>query len=166
MEMMVLALGLDIFRSTSGTLFLPTAVPEMRNYAVRSPEEIQEDPNNPYFPCMVEKYFARPVQYEDLTYFQYFQQCTIVKTPMQNKDGFRDGEQDALGYWVYRRNKPSLVRSEYRRLCDGESFFFQQLLFYCHWRSDDEILGASQSYRDRLLTLLPDLYQRVIAGQD
>jgi hypothetical protein len=166
MEMMVLALGLDIFRSTSGTLFLPTAVPEMRNYAVRSPQEIEENPDDPYFPYMIEKYFARPVQYEDLTYFQYFQKCTVVKTPTQNKDGVRDGDQDALGYWVYRRRKPSLVRSEYRRLCDGESFFFQQLLFYCHWRSDREILGASQSYRDRLLTILPDLYQRVIAGQE
>jgi hypothetical protein len=43
----------------------------MRNYAVRSPADIEDNPDDPYFPDALEKYFARPRIYEDLTYFEY-----------------------------------------------------------------------------------------------
>jgi ABC-type glutathione transport system ATPase component len=85
---------------------------------------------------------------------------------MTRKDGFRDGVQDRLGYWIYKRSKPILVQSNYRRLCDGESFFFTQLLYRYHWRSDDEIRGDAESYRARLLALDPTLYEQVLQGQD
>jgi len=166
MEVMVLALGFDIFRSSSGSMYIPTALPEMRNFAVRPPKDIEYDPDNPYFPDALEKYFARPRSYEVLTYFQYFGQCEIMKARRRNKNGPREGHQDQLGYWVYKRKKPIIVRSAYRRLCDGESFFFIHLLYHYHWRSDEEILGGSATYRERLFALNPGLYNRVLRGQE
>jgi len=166
MEVMVLALGFDIFRSSSGSMYIPTALPEMRNFAVRPPMDIEYDPDNPYFPDALEKYFARPQSYEVLTYFQYFGQCEITKARRYNKNGPREGYQDQLGYWVYKRKKPVIIRSSYRRLCDGESFFFIHLLYQYHWRSDQEILGGFTTYRERLFTLNPNLYDRVLRGQE
>jgi hypothetical protein len=166
MEMMVLATGKEIFRSTCGTLYLPTSIPEMRNYTVRPPAYIEENPDDPYYPDAIEKYFARPGACENLTYFQYFRCYQVSKKRIRVKDGFRDGMQDGIGYWIYKRQKPILVQSNYRRLCDGESFFFVQLLYRYHWRSDDEIRGDAESYRARLLALDPALYAQVLQGQD
>ena len=151
MEVMVLATGKEIFRSTCGTFYLPTSIPEMRNYTARPPDYIEENPDDPYYPDAIEKYFARPRAYENYTYFGYYKYFKISKKRMTKKDGFRDGIQDQLGYWIYKRNKPILVQSNYRRLCDGKSFFFTQLLYRYHWRSDDEIRGDVESYRARLL---------------
>ena len=131
--------------------YLPTSIPEMRNYTARPPDYIEENPDDPYYPDAIEKYFVRPRAYENYTYFGYYKYFKISKKRMTKKDGFRDGIQDQLGYWIYKRNKPILVQSNYRRLCDGESFFFTQLLYRYHWRSDDEIRGDVESYRARLL---------------
>ena len=166
MEVMVLATGKEIFRSTCGIFYLPTSIPEMRNYTVRPPAYIEENPDDPYYPDAIEKYFARPRVYENYTYFEYFRYCQVSKKRITNKEGFRDGIQDQIGYWIYKRNKPILVQSNYRRLCDGESFFFVQLLYRYHWRTDDEIRGGVESYRGRLLALDPALYAQVLQGQD
>jgi hypothetical protein len=105
-----------------------STIPEMRNYTARPPDYIEENPDDPYYPDAIEEYFARPRVYENYTYFKYFKYCQISKKRMTKKDGFRDGIlQDQLGYWIYKRNKPILVQSNYHRLCDGESFFFTQL---------------------------------------
>jgi hypothetical protein len=45
-------------------------------------------------------------------------------------------------------------------------FFFVQLLYRYHWRSDDEIRNGADSYRTKLLTLDPVLYAQVLQGQD
>jgi hypothetical protein len=165
MESIVLALGFDIFRSSSGVTYIPTSIPSMRNSTVRPPEIVEQDPDNPYYPDALEKYFARPGTYEDYSYFRYFKECQIMKTRIQNKNRYRPGEQDGLGYWVYKRKKPTIVRSPYRRLCDGEGFFFVQLLYHHAWRSDDEILGGFPTYRERLFALDPGLYDQVLQGQ-
>jgi hypothetical protein len=166
METMVLALGLDIFRCSNSSIFLPTTIPSMRNSTIRPPEQIEQDPNNPYFPNALEKYFARPPCYEDLTYFRYFQECEVSKARIQNKDGPRPGVQDGQGYWIYRRKNLKLVRSSYRRLCDGESFFFVHLLHHWTWRSDDDILGGFNTYREHLFALDPSIFQRLLIGHD
>ena len=166
MEIMVMALGLDIFRCSSSSIFLPTTIPSMRNSTVRPPHQIEEDPDNPYFPDSLEKYFARPQVYEDLTYFKYFQHCEVRKARIQNRDGPRPGIQDQKGYWIYQRKKLKLIRSSYRRLCDGESFFFVHLLHHCPWRSDEEILGDFGTYRERLFALDPAPFQRLLTGHD
>jgi hypothetical protein len=166
MEIMVLVSGLEIFRSTRGSYFVPTTLPDMRIYSVRPPAYIEQNPDDPYYPDALEKYFARPRLYEQLTYFEYFKHCQICKKRIQNKDGPREGVQDMLGYWVYKRKKPVLLQSSYRRLSDGEVFFFVQLLDRYRWRSDKEILGAASTYRDRLFSLDPALYHQILQGQD
>jgi hypothetical protein len=59
-----------------------------------------------------------------------------------------------------------LIQSNYRRLCDGESFFFVQLLYHYYLRTDEEIQEGAETYRERLLTLNPTLYTQVLQGQD
>jgi hypothetical protein len=41
-----------------------------------------------------------------------------------------------------------------------------QLLDRYHWRSDKEILGGANTYRDRLFSLDPALYHQILQGQD
>ncbi|KAK9444150.1 DNA helicase PIF1, ATP-dependent [Metarhizium brunneum] len=166
MEIIVLCLRLDIFRCTSGSLYLPTSTPEMRNYSVRPANHILEHPEDAYFPDAMEKYFARPrvPRFEVLTYFDYFAYYEITKTRTINRQGPREGWQDSLGYWVYQRKKPILIRTSYRRLCDGEVFFYVQLLYRYHWRSDDEIIANSATYRERLFELDPVLYDAALRG--
>jgi hypothetical protein len=57
------------------SIFLPTAVPSMRNSTVRPLYQVVQDLDNPYYLDALEKYFARPNAYEDLIYFKYFQLC-------------------------------------------------------------------------------------------
>jgi hypothetical protein len=103
MEILVLCLGFDIFRSTSGTLYLPTSIPEMRNYSVRLANYILEHPEDAYFPDAIEKYFARPriPRFDILTYFDYFAYYEVTKARIINNGGPRDSWQDSLGYWIY-----------------------------------------------------------------
>lgn len=62
------------------------------------------------------------------------------------------------------RVKPILIRTCYRRLSDGESFFFTKLLEIRSWRSDSEIMGSGMfaTYRDHLLAVEPHLYSRLL----
>jgi len=166
MEQIVMGLGLDMVRCTTSSIFLPTALPSMRNSTVRPVHQVLQDPDNPYFPDALEKYFSRPEAYEDLTYFRYFQHCQVSKKRIMNRDGPRPGFQDMQGYWVYQRSKTKLIRTPYRRLCDGESFFLHHLLCLSPWRSDEEILGNAQTYRERLFTLDPTLFQALLQGHD
>ena len=79
--------------------FLPAYFyPRNANYITRPPDHIEENPDDPYYPDAIEKYFARPRVYENYTYFEYFKYCQISKNRMTKKDGFRDGIQDQLGY--------------------------------------------------------------------
>ena len=69
---MIYALGLNIFRCSSRVQYLGTNVPGMRTSTVRPPTEIEEDPDNLYYLDVIEKYFARPIIYDQLTFFNYF----------------------------------------------------------------------------------------------
>ena len=155
MEIMVLALGFEIFCCSSSLIFLPTATPNMRTSTVWPPQQLELNSEDAYFPDALEKYFSHPACYEDLTYFQYFQQFEISKKRIMNRDGLRPGVQDGKGYWIYSHKKTKLIRTSYHRLCDRESFFFIHLLRYWAWRSDEEILGGMVTYRDRLFALDP-----------
>jgi hypothetical protein len=79
MEIMVLALGFEIFHCSPSSIFLPTATPNMRTSTVRPPQQLELNSEDAYFPDVLEKYFSRPACYEDLTYFQYFQQFELVR---------------------------------------------------------------------------------------
>jgi hypothetical protein len=54
-------------------------VPVIRISTIRPPAKIEEDPKNLYYLDAIKKYFARPVIYNQLTFFNYFRQCIISK---------------------------------------------------------------------------------------
>src|SRR5215204_4906012 len=58
-----------------------------------------------------------------------------------------------------------LIRTAYRRLCDGEAFFFTKLLYCSSWRSDEEITGGFPTYREHLFTKYPDIYHDILTTQ-
>jgi hypothetical protein len=76
---MIYILGLNIFYYNSGVQYLGTNVPGMRTSIIRPSTEIKEDLNNLYYLDAIEKYFARPITYDQLTFFNYFRQYTISK---------------------------------------------------------------------------------------
>ena len=51
----------------------------MRTSIIKPLTEIEEDPENLYYLDAIEKYFARPVIYNQLTFFNYFKQYIISK---------------------------------------------------------------------------------------
>jgi hypothetical protein len=103
MECMVLLLGFCIFHMTSGSMYLPTAMPTMRNSTVKPVHLLEEDPQNPYFADALEKYFARPSAegLDHCTYFKYFSNYAVYSA----KQGRRRGWKDRNGYFVYPRTK-------------------------------------------------------------
>jgi hypothetical protein len=60
-----------------------------------------------------------------------------------------------MGYYIYRRHRALLTRSAFRRLADGEIFFYALLLEKGHWRQEEELIGDSASYRARFHQLFP-----------
>jgi len=99
MECMVLLLSFSIFNMSSGSIYLPTALPAMRASTVKPVYLLEQDPDNPYYPDTLEKYFARPnvPGPQSCTYFDYFRNYLISKT----RKGNRQGWQDSNGYYMY-----------------------------------------------------------------
>jgi hypothetical protein len=126
MEVMVMALGHPIFQMSSGSMYLPTALPGMRNSTVRPPWEVEDDPENPYYHDAIEKYFARP-QVNDIiesTYFLYYTNYQVSKKRIRNTSGWRNGWQDSNGYWIYKRAKVRIY------ICPFISSFSYPLILY------------------------------------
>ena len=69
---MIYALSLNIFRCSSRVQYLDTNVPGMKTSTVKPPTEIEEDSDNLYYLDAIEKYFARLITYDQLTFFNYF----------------------------------------------------------------------------------------------
>jgi hypothetical protein len=76
---MIYILSLNIFRYSSRVQYLNTNVSEMRISIIKPPTEIKEDLDNLYYLDAIEKYFARLIIYDQLTFFNYFRQYTISK---------------------------------------------------------------------------------------
>jgi hypothetical protein len=60
---MIHALGLNIFRYSSGVQYLGTNVLAIRISTIRPLAKIKEDPKNPYYLDAIKKYFARLIIY-------------------------------------------------------------------------------------------------------
>jgi len=103
MECMVLLLSFSIFNMTSGSIYLPTALPAMRTSTVKPAYLLEQDPDKPYYPDALEKYFARPNVEgpQSCTYFEYFSRYLVSKS----KQSKRKGWQDRNGYYIYPRSK-------------------------------------------------------------
>jgi hypothetical protein len=103
-------------------------------------------------------------------YPEYF---SIFVVQRQKRKSENEGElvegrvhwRDLLGNHVYRRRKAQITRSPFRRLADGEPFFYAMLLEKRPWRGEEEILGGYGSYRDRFMALFPEEYEAVLRRQ-
>ena len=76
---MIYVLSLNIFYYSSRVQYLSTNVSGIRTSTIRPPTEIKEDLDNLYYLDAIEKYFARLIIYDQLTFFNYFRQYTISK---------------------------------------------------------------------------------------
>ena len=79
MEIMCLLNSKPIIKLSSRVEFLTNAPPELRTLTIRRVHEIERNPDDPYYPSTVEKYFNRPdaALFDTLTYAQYFQQYSV-----------------------------------------------------------------------------------------
>ena len=66
-----------------------------------------------------------------------------------------------FGNRILRQTKPIIIRI--RPLCinNNDSYFYQLLLKHRNWRSDAEIRGSYDNYRDRYLALFPDALRQI-----
>ena len=174
MEIMCLLNSKPIIKLSSGVAFLPNSMPEIRTLAIRPAHEIERDPENPYYPDSIEKYFNRPQDpiFDNLSYSTYFSQFVLKRrrrrgqiSQRQRLSASSTTWRDRLGNYVYPRKRLQVTRSPFRRLADGEPFFYALLLEKRPWRSDQEILGPSLTYRDRFMCLYPEQYRDIIDRQ-
>jgi hypothetical protein len=172
MEIMCLLNSKPILKMSSGVQFLVNSMPEHRTLTVRRVHEIERNPENPYYPDSIEKYFSRPEDpiFVNLVYPDYFSMFVVQrqKRKSQNEGELVEGRvhwRDLLGNHVYRRRKAQITRSPFRRLADGEPFFYAMLLEKRPWRGEEEILGAYGSYRDQFMALFPEEYEAVLRQQ-
>ena len=167
MEIMCLLNSKQILKLSSAVLFLPNAPPYIRTYTIRRVADLEVDPDSPYYSDAMEKYFERPSHpiFNGLTYPEYFRNFSVERKRRRRiADTQREEWIDETGKnYVYRRSKAMLTRSPFRRLADGESFFYALLLEKGSWRREEELLLGVDTYRERFMTLYPDEYGEVIA---
>ena len=96
-----------------------------------------DDPENPYFPDVIEKYFARPNNdnFENLTFFQYH---FVYRIERQKRKSKALSWKDGLGYFVYARNKVSLYISLYTLI--KQLLANSILLFLCSPASYEQLV--------------------------
>jgi hypothetical protein len=173
MEVMCLLNSKPIIKMSSDVTYLPNSMPESRILTIRRVHEIEIDPDNPYYPDSIEKYFNRPQDaiFHTLSYPEYFSQFIIEKRKRQSHqeheshpNSFKFWRDDLQNY-VYRRQRRQITRSPFRHLADGEPFFYSLLLEKRSWRSEQQILGDHLSYRDHFMSLYPDEYRDIINQQ-
>jgi DNA replication protein DnaC len=171
MENICLLDSKPILKLSSNVEFLTNTLPEMRAKTVKPVHELQRNPADPYYPDTVMKYFNRSLDamFETVTYPRYFQQFVLERHRRRSvgnrRQQHREEWKDQGGYYVYRRTKPQLTRSPFRRLADAEAFFYSLLLEKHAWRSEEEILAEHHTYRERFIELYPDEYNVVIQEQ-
>ena len=121
MEIMCLLNSKPIIKLSSGVTFLPNSMPELRTLAIRRVHEIERDPENPYYPDSIEKYFNRPQNplFNNLSYSAYFSQFVLEKRKRPNRqpedpDTPPTSWRDGLGNYVYRRRCLQVTQSPFQ----------------------------------------------------
>jgi hypothetical protein len=111
MELMCLLNSKPILRLSSNVEFLTNPLPEMRTLTIRRVHEIERNPDDPYYPDPVTKYFNRPPGevFDSLSYPEYFRLFVIQRrrrtsSQTNNVDvGGREEWRDQRDYYVHRR---------------------------------------------------------------
>jgi DNA replication protein DnaC len=158
MELMFLILGETICNSSCTVSYLTTDPPNSRQKAIRPIYLINEDDSDPYWKNTIEKYFNRPEEEEfnNITYPDYFRNYEIYTTRPRT---IRYIYTDKLGNYIVKRITSKLVRFRYLKLQDGEIYFYQKLLLEIPCRSEEELLGNFQTYREHWLHHHPELHE-------
>jgi hypothetical protein len=159
MECMFLLLNETICNSSVQVKYLPTEPPTIRSRSIRPISTILDDEDDPYWKDTIEKYFARPhtEQFDNITYSDYFKNYRLSTKNTSNNNTHKDD----FNYYVIKRNSPLITRYRYLKIQDGELYFYQQLLLSTPCRSEDELLGNYNSYREKYLSLHPT-FQNII----
>jgi len=152
MEVIYLITGETICNSSATVNFLPTESPSFRSKTILPVSQLLHDPENPYYPDAIEKYFRRPHgnDFEHLKYKEYYQ-LLLYQIRTANSRVTNRAIRDLDGRIVIKRKKPTLTRTRFLKLNDGESFFYNRLLQIKSWRSEDELSGPYDSYREHYL---------------
>ncbi|CAG8739994.1 829_t:CDS:1 [Ambispora leptoticha] len=161
MELMFLLLGKHIVNSSIQVQYLTTDPLSIRSKAVIPLYMLDSLEDDPYCNNKIEKYFARshdPI-FDNITYRTYFETYEIRSTRPNTSN--RTIYQDDLRNFVIKRTNRILTCMRSLRLEHGEPFFYQQLLLKLPYRSENEMLGGYQDYRDHFLARFPDTYQTI-----
>ncbi|CAB5345236.1 unnamed protein product [Rhizophagus irregularis] len=90
-------------------------------------------------------------QFDDLTYFQYFERYSIIPSPPATS---RPVYRDKLNNYVVKRTKELITRHRFLKIEDGELYFYQQLLLNVPARSESELKSSPDTtYRKTFLQL-------------
>jgi len=156
MEIMFMILGEPICNSSNAVRFLTTDPPNTRTRTIMPVAQILQNEEDPYYKDTIEKYFARPQvpTFDRLTYEQYYRKFDVNSSAPRSRTQITFP--DLLGNWITPRKSELIVRFRPLRISDGESYFYQLLLRLKSWRSEDELRGSYQSYREHYLSLFPE----------
>src|SRR6185437_14846707 len=137
MEIIFLTTGESICNSSATVIFLPTDPPSLRSKAILPIQAILQNPDNPYYPDALEKYFQRPhgQEFDNILYEEYYQKYNICPP---NARVPNNSTRDLHGRIIVRRHKQILTRKRYTKITDGERYFYNRLLQIRAWRSEDE----------------------------
>ena len=174
METMILLLGYHIFHMSVACRFLMTAMPQERDAQVKpvwlleqqaaqlGHDQVEEE-EDLFYVDNIQHYLGRPREaaVEGLTYFEYYANYRVTRSPLGER---RRVGRDHAGYYVTQRLWPQLIRTTFRRLQDGESFFYHELLLRKPWRSEEELLDGHSTYRAHFLARWPDAYRALLHG--
>jgi len=134
-------------------------MPDMRSHAIKPITLINNTDDNPYWDNSIDKYFARPLDpiFDQITYPNYFKFYKISTKTTNHTTVYRDQSNNI----IVKRKSPIIPRFRYLKVQDGEMFFYQQLLCIVPCRSENELRGNFESYRDYYLHLNPHLTQHL-----
>ncbi|EXX50623.1 PIF1-like helicase domain-containing protein [Rhizophagus irregularis DAOM 181602=DAOM 197198] len=155
-ELMFLLLGHEICNSSATVKFLTTDPPATRTRTILPVYMIDDDDDNPYYDDTIMKYMSQPhlSQFDDLTYFQYFERYSIIPSPPATS---RPVYRDELNNYVVKRTKELITRHRFLKIEDGELYFYQQLLLNVPARSESELKSSPDTtYRKTFLQLFPN----------
>lgn len=161
LETMALLLGKPIINTSIACEYFTTAMPNFHTTVVLPVCLIHDNDANPYYIDAIEKYFQRPNQpeFEPLTYPDYWSQYTIATGRLSpNRVHWIDLQERK----VVKRKQSILLRYEYLCVKDGEKYYYQQLLLQRPWRSEEQLKGPYQSYRQHHAMLFPQQHQHTL----
>lgn len=156
MELMFLLLGETICNSSVQVKYIVTDPPSVRSKCILPFSRINLDDDELYWKDLIEKYLARPngEPFDNITYKDYIEQYDIKLSAINSSS--RTIYRDNLGNYVVKRKTNILTRYRNLQLEHGELYFYQKLLLRVPARSEGDLIGTYETYRDHYLARFPE----------